>query len=138
MKSPSFFRHMAIVTYDSLLLLAFLFLATAIVLPFNKGEAFTSNQFFFPLYIISVSFLYYGWFWTHGGQTLGMKTWKIRIQTLNKQPLTWLDAFKRFCLSIVSWGFLGLGFLWKLIDKKHYTWHDHLSKTALFFDENGN
>ncbi|MCK5830280.1 MAG: RDD family protein [Methylococcales bacterium] len=126
---------MAIVIYDSLLLLAALFLATALVLPFNKGEAFSSSQYFFPLYILSISFFFYGWFWTHGGQTLGMKTWKITVRTHDNKPITWLLAFKRFFIAIISWGFLGLGFLWKLVDKNHYTLHDHLSKTALFFDD---
>ncbi|MCK5120905.1 MAG: RDD family protein [Methylococcales bacterium] len=136
MDSPGFFRHLAIIIYDALLLLAVLFLATAIALPFNNGEAFTNTEYLFPLYLLTISFLFYGWFWTHGGQTLGMKTWKVRIQTLDNQPLTWTDALKRFLLAIISWGLIGLGFLWKLIDKKNYTWHDHLSKTTLFFVEN--
>ena len=136
MNSPGFFRCLAIITYDSLLLIALLFLATAIVLPFNDGEAFSSTQFFFPIYLITISFVFYGWFWTHGGQTLGMKTWKIRIQTFNKQPLTWKHAFKRFIMAVFSWGLFGLGFLWQLIDKQHYTWHDHFSKTRLYFEAN--
>jgi len=37
-------------------------------------------------------------------------------------------------VAILSWGFCGLGFLWILIDKNQRSWHDHLSKTALFFD----
>lgn len=135
MQSPGLFRHLAIIIYDSLLLLALLFLATAIVLPFNSGEAFSSSQYLFPLYLLAICFFFYGWFWTHGGQTLGMKTWKIKVLTIDKQPLNWIQAFKRFCLALVSWLFMGLGFLWKLIDKNNYTWHDHLSKTALFFDE---
>lgn len=135
MQSPGLFRHLAIITYDSLLLLALLFLATAVVLPFNSGEAFTSTQYFFPFYLFTISFLYYGWFWTHGGQTLGMKTWKIKALTLEKKPMTWLDALKRFLSATISWLLLGLGFLWKIIDKKQYTWYDRLSKTALFFDQ---
>jgi len=132
--SPGFFRHMAIISYDALLLLALLFLATALLLPFNKGEAFTSSQFFFPIYILTVSFLYYGWFWTHGGQTLGMKTWKVKIRTQDHSPVTWSLAFKRFILAIISWTCVGLGWLWKLIDKKQQTWHDKLSGTSLFFE----
>jgi uncharacterized RDD family membrane protein YckC len=135
MQSPGFFRHMAIIAYDSLLLLALLFLATAIILPFNNGEAYTSTQYFFPLYLLSVCFLFYGWFWTHGGQTLGMKTWKIKVLTFDGQPMTWWHAFKRFISAIISWLMLGSGFLWKLIDKKNHTWHDHLSQTSLFFEQ---
>lgn len=133
--SPGFIRHMAIVAYDGLLLVALLFLATALILPFNKGEAFTSSQYFFPLYILLVSYLYYGWFWVHGGQTLGMKTWKIKIQTLDRKPITWPLALKRFLLAIISWGFVGLGFLWKFVDKNQLSWHDHGSKTGLFFED---
>jgi uncharacterized RDD family membrane protein YckC len=133
--SPGFFRHMAIIAYDGLLLLALLFLATALILPFNKGEAFTASQYFFPIYILLVSYLYYGWFWTHGGQTLGMKTWKIKIQTNDKQAITWSLAFKRFISALVSWGFAGLGFLWKFVDKQNLTWHDHWSKTSLLFEQ---
>lgn len=135
MNSPGFFRHIAIIAYDALLLLAILFLATAIILPLNGGEAFTSKQFFFPLYVLAISFLYYGWFWTHGGQTLGMKTWKIRIATFDNKPLTWKLSFKRFLLALISWLIVGIGFFWILFNKKNQTWHDHLSQTALFFED---
>ena len=131
--SPGFFRHIAIIAYDALLLLALLFLATALVLPFNKGEAYSSSQFIFPLYILLVSFLYYGWFWTHGGQTLGMRTWKVKILTQDHKAVTWPLAFKRFILAIISWGCVGLGLLWKFADKEQLTWHDKLSGTRLFY-----
>ncbi len=134
--SPGFFRHLAIIIYDALLLLALLFLATALVLPLNHGEAFSSSQFFFPIYILTVSFLYYGWFWTHGGQTLGMKTWKVKIRSQNYKAVTWPLAFKRFIIAIFSWACAGLGLLWKFVDKEQLTWHDKFSGTRLFFDRN--
>ena len=136
MDSPGFFRHLAIIIYDALLLLAVLFLATAIALPFNNGEAFTNTEYLFPLYLLTISFLFYGWFWTHGGQTLGMKTWKVKLQTIDRQSITWRIALKRFFLAIISWGTLGLGVLWKLIDKNQQTFHDNFSETGLFFDAN--
>lgn len=134
MRRLGFFRHIAIIIYDLLLLLALLFLATGIALPFNKGEAFSATQYVFPLYLLFISFIFYGWFWTHGGQTLGMKTWKIKIQTFNQQPITWTHAFKRFFMALFSSAFFGIGFLWKLVDKQQYTWHDRYSKTSLFFE----
>ena len=120
--------------YDLLLLIAVLFVATALLLPLNSGEAFTTQQFFFPLYLLLVSFLFYAWFWTHGGQTLGLRAWKMKVLSLDKNPITWKQALLRFSVAILSWGFFGLGFLWILIDKNQRSWHDHLSKTALFFD----
>jgi uncharacterized RDD family membrane protein YckC len=130
---PGFFRRLAATFYDLLLLIAVLFVATAILLPLNAGEAFTSQQFFFPVYLLLVSFLFYAWFWTHGGQTLGLRAWKIRVLTFDMKPISWKQALLRFIAAILSWGFFGLGFLWILIDKNQRSWHDHLSKTALFF-----
>jgi len=104
------------------------------LLPLNGGEAFSAQQFFFPLYLLLVSFFFYAWFWTHGGQTLGLRAWKIKVLTLDMKPISWKQALLRFMVAIVSWGFFGLGFLWILIDKNQRSWHDHLSQTALFFD----
>lgn len=120
--------------YDLLLLIAVLFVATALLLPLNAGEAFTARQIFFPLYLLLVSFFFYAWFWTHGGQTLGLRAWKIKVLTLDRKPISWKQALLRFIGAILSWGFFGLGFLWILVDKNQRSWHDHLSKTALFFD----
>ncbi len=129
-----FLRLLAAISYDLLLLIALFFLATALVLPFNQGHAFRSEQWFYPIYLLLVSFLFYGWFWTHGGQTLGLKTWKITLLSFNKTPVTWKQALLRFLSAIISWSCFGLGFLWFFFDKKQRSWHDRISKTQLFFD----
>lgn len=134
MSEPGFLRRLAAILYDLLLLIAVLFVATALLLPLNKGEAFTAQQFFYPLYLLIISFLFYAWFWTHGGQTLGLRAWKIKVLTFDLKPVSWKQAFFRFVAAILSWGLFGLGFFWILIDKNHRSWHDNLSKTALFFD----
>lgn len=131
--TPGFFRRLAAMFYDFFLLLALWFLATALLLPLNGGQAFSSGQIFYPIYLLSVSFGFYGWFWTHGGQTLGLKAWKIKILTLDKQPLNWKQAGIRFVAAILSWAVGGLGFFWLLWDKNGYAWHDYLSKTGVFF-----
>jgi len=129
--APSFLCRLAIVFYDLLLLIALLFLATALLLPFNAGEAFTREQLFYPIYLLMVSFLFYGWFWTHGGQTLGLRAWKAKVLTVNQQPISWTQALVRFITAFAS---CGLGLLWILVDKQRRSSHDHLSKTAVFFD----
>lgn len=129
---PGFWRILLAIVYDFFLLVAVLFLATALLLPFNAGKAFTADQLFYPAYLLAVSFVFYGWFWTHGGQTLGLRAWNIRLLTLNQQPITWKQAFLRFSAALLSWSVFGLGFLWILIDKNKRSWHDYLSKTALF------
>lgn len=128
-----FFRRFAAISYDCFLLLAVLFLAAAVLLLFNAGHAVTIKIITLPYYLL-VSFIFYGWFWTHKGQTIGLKAWKLRLQTLEGQPLTWKHALIRFLAALLSWGLLGLGFLWLLVDKNNYTLHDYLSKTRLVFD----
>jgi uncharacterized RDD family membrane protein YckC len=132
---PGLIRRLAAIAYDSVLLLAVLFVATAILLPFNAGEAFTRQQLFYPAYLLIISFMFFGWFWTHGGQTLGMRSWKIVIMTENEQKLTWSQALLRFIFAIISWTCLGLGFLWALFSPQKSTWHDCGSKTFLFLDK---
>ena len=120
--------------YDAFLLLAVLFLAAAILLLFNEGEAITAKFIIIPYYL-AISFCFYGWFWTHKGQTAGLKTWKIRLKTIDGQVLTWKHALIRFLAAILSWALLGFGFLWVLADKNNYALHDYLSKTVLVFDD---
>lgn len=130
-KAPGFFRRIAAVFYDALLLLALFFVATAIALPFNANQAFSADQYFFPLYLLTVSFIFYGWFWTHGGQTLGLRSWKLRLYRLDGKAVSWRDAALRFLAAIVSWLCCGVGFLWCIVDKNHLCWHDYLSGTCL-------
>ncbi|QPK62201.1 RDD family protein [Methylomonas sp. LL1] len=131
--APGFLRRMCAVVYDALLLLAVLFFAAAIALPFNSGQAFTAGQYYFPLYLFGISYLFYAWFWTHGGQTLGLRAWKIKLCNLDGSGIGWRRASLRFFAAILSWAFLGLGFLWCLFDKNRLSWHDHLSKTRPYF-----
>ena len=132
--TPGFLRRLAAMVYDSFLLLALYFLATALLLPLNGGQAFGSGQLFYPFYLLAVSFGFYGWFWTHGGQTLGLKAWKIKVLTFEQQPLNWKQAFIRFGSAFFSLLIGGFGFLWVILDKNNYAWHDYLSKTRLFFE----
>lgn len=127
---------MAAVIYDSLLLLAVLFLATTVALPFNAGEAFSAGQVIYPLYLVAVSFVFYGWFWTHGGQTLGLRSWKMRlVDRHDNRAVDWRQALLRYLAAVLSWLCLGMGFVWILIDKKNLAWHDYLSGTRLILTE---
>jgi uncharacterized RDD family membrane protein YckC len=132
--APGFFRRIAAQVYDLFLLLALLFLATALLLPFTAGEPISPQQtLIYRIYLSLVSFFFYGWFWTHGGQTLGLRTWKIKVLTHDQKPISWRQALLRFAMASVSLGLFGLGYLWIFIDKNQRSWHDTVSGTALFF-----
>ncbi len=124
----SLLKQFAAMLYDSLLIFAVLFLATAIALIFNRGEAIESSPLF-SLYLLSMLFSFYAWFWHRSGQTLGMRAWKIRIVSeLGGNP-GWGSCYLRLVFALVSILFLGLGYFWRLF--KPYTWHDKLSQTSI-------
>ena len=133
------FRRLFAIFYDCLLLVAILFIVSMLATALNDGKAVESNDPLYPVYVIFVfglSYLYFAWFWTHGGQSLGMKTWRIRLQRDNHEggddhQINWKLASIRFLTAIFSWGVFGMGFLWALFDKKNRCWHDLSSKTVL-------
>lgn len=74
---------------------------------------------------------FFVWFWTHGGQTLGMRSWRIRLLGEDGEAVTARQAVTRCALAVVSALPLGLGYWWALIDRDRRTWHDMLSHTQL-------
>lgn len=130
-EAAGFWRRLAAIVYDGLLLFAVLFLAAALVLLINRGEPVQSGNVVFQIYLVGVAFLFYGWFWTHGGQTLGMRAWHIKIQSVDGHPISWRQALVRFLVSAFSWACVGVGFLWIVFDPQHRAWHDLLSRSVV-------
>ena len=134
-------RRLATAGYDFLILLAIWIMATGLLMPFTGGAIDPPLPWNIPfdLYILAVSFTYFGWFWTHGGQTLGMKAWKYEVVTTEGMPIGFAAALKRFLLALLSWLALGAGWWWLLFDREQLTFHDRFSNTRLRrVDENAN
>ncbi|MCK4951841.1 MAG: RDD family protein [Gammaproteobacteria bacterium] len=119
-------RRIGAFSYDCLLLLAILFVTTALLLPFTEGEAIKTGNMLYSIYLFIVAFLFYGWFWTHGGQTLGMRAWKIRVEQLNGHDITWPQALHRFILMCMTFG---LGLLWCFTNRERQAFFDRLTAT---------
>ncbi len=131
---PGLFRRLFAIFYDCFLLIAILFVISAIAMGLNHGKAIDQDNIYFPLYfsvIMGACYLYFSWFWINGGQTLGMKTWQIKILANNDANISWKTTTIRFITAIFSWGALSLGLLWALVDRKHRCWHDISSGTYL-------
>lgn len=124
----SLLKQLAAMLYDSLLILAVLFLATAIALVLNHGEAIKSNPLF-TVYLLFTVFSFYAWFWHKSGQTLGMRAWKIRIVSEFGGNPSWGISYLRLMFALLSLLCFGLGYLWRLFWP--YTWHDKLSQTRI-------
>lgn len=124
----SLIKQLAAMLYDSLLIFAVLFVAAAVALLFNRGEAIESSTAF-NLYLLFTLFTFYAWFWRKSGQTLGMRVWKIRIVSEFGGNPSWGTSYLRLLFALLSIACLGLGYLWRLF--KPYTWHDKLSQTSV-------
>ena len=152
--SAGLFRRLAVLVYDALMLLAVLFLATALALPLTQGEAVDPQHPLFQLYLLAAAFLYFGWFWTHGGQTVAMRAWRLRLRDAAGGPVGWGLALTRFAavllpvapallwlrsgpevgygvMSAVVLGCWLCGFLWIAVDREDRAWHDIVSKTRI-------
>mgnify|MGYP001075531741 CR=1 FL=1 len=94
--------------YDGLLLLAVLLLAAALTVPLTQAGIIQPDNPLISIYLLLVCFLFYAWFWVHGGQTLGMHVWHIRIEQLDGSSLSWKQALIRFITGLPAWGILAL------------------------------
>ncbi len=124
-------RRFAAIGYDALLLAAVLFVGTAVLLLFTSGEAIRAGDVWYTAYLVALSFGYFGWFWTHGGQTLGMRSWRLRLVGAGQDGASWRQALVRFVSACFSWLAFGAGFVWLLVDPDRLTWHDRVSRTRI-------
>ncbi len=124
-----FVRRAAALFYDTLLLFALLFLTTALALALNAGDPVAPGALRVAYLLVGYGF--YTWFWTHGGQTLGMRAWRLRLVAADGGTIGPGRASVRFAAAALSFGALGLGFVWMLFDREGLTWHDRLSATRV-------
>ena len=124
------FRRLMAMLYDLFLLLSVLLFASALALLVTRGTLDYHHPLF-RSYLFIVCFSFYAWFWIHGGQTLGMRAWRLRVQRLDGKPITLWQALLRFLSAIPSLAVFGLGYLWILVDKKRMAWHDRISESVI-------
>lgn len=131
MQVPRLKRRFACLIYELLLLLAvefFLFLLPSTALGGYGGILLPGNILL--LYAILVALVYFVWFWHREGQTLAMRTWKIRLVNADGQRA----PIHRLCLRFMWAMLLGtplLGFIWAWLDRDAQFLHDRLAGTRL-------
>lgn len=116
--------------YDLLLLGAVWFVA-AIPFVLWQGEKLQHSStatLGFQVYLLAITYIYLTYFWTQAGQTPGLRTWKLRLLTLDNRLLTRNEANLRFLVGILLWpiGWIGL-----FLPTSHQTLQDRLAKTQI-------
>ncbi|HEY9133551.1 MAG TPA: RDD family protein, partial [Dyella sp.] len=104
---------------------------------------------FQPLQYVVIS-AYFAGSWLRGGQTLGMRPWRIRLRSANGAPVAWRQAAVRlvvawlpiFALELQGWtgtriavyvslGCWAIWFAVALVDGRKRALHDMLAGTEL-------
>jgi len=106
---PGLLRRLGAMAYDILLLLALLMMLSYPYVWLTGGvKPGLFVKTLYQLYLLAICFLFYGGFWVRGGQTLGMRSWRIQLVRSDGGPITWSIALKRFAYALLSLLCLGL------------------------------
>jgi len=121
-------------TYDLLPLLALWFTAAALSVGVTGG-ALDVHRLGDKLLVQSIAIagtaVYFIASWVRGGQTIGMRAWRLRIVRGDGRPLGTARALLRFAVALISLAAVGLGYAWALIDERQRTWHDIAADTLM-------
>ncbi len=128
---PGLLRRSAALFYDALLFAGLVMVLTLLLVMARGGNAIPPGSWWFGLVLLGVNFLFFGYSWTHGGQTLGARAWRLQVTTMDGGGLDWRQAALRY---LAAWLLLippGLGLLWAWWDRDALCWHDRLSGTCM-------
>lgn len=151
-------RRLAAAVYDGLLLLALLMVGHLIGVILRDALGLTPTVGAWNRATQALSFLlglgFFGWFWTHGGQTIGMIAWRLKVRRDDGASLRWPIAAIRFAAMLLFWALALAPWLlllpasvigdgvslaatggtltvfnlwWTLMDSRRRTLHDRLS-----------
>ena len=69
--------------------------------------------------------------WRRGGQTLGMRPWRLHVTGVDGEPPAVRALLVRYLVGNLSLLLAGLGFWWAWVDRDGLTWHDRASGTRM-------
>ena len=123
-------HRFAAMLYETLLLLAVLFIADYLFITLTHNAQSPLLKALLQIYLIMVMATYFSWFWMRG-QSLAMKTWRIRVVSASDgSKLSLRQALLRF---FFSW-LIGITQTWAFFDRDGQFLHDRLAGTRLVTD----
>lgn len=131
--TPSIARRLASMLYDALLLLAVLFIAAFIFTAVTHNAQSPLFRLAFQAYLTVVAGIYFVGFWLRGGQTLAMKTWRLRLTAADGGAVGARQAVLRYLLALTGVFLLGFGIFWAVFDRDRQFWHDRVAGTRIVF-----
>lgn len=96
---PTVRRRLAALLYEAMLLFGVVFIAGYLFSTLTQQRNGLAHHNLLAAWIGLVVGLYFVWFWTHSGQTLPMKTWRLRVVAADGAPLSTARAIVRYVLA---------------------------------------
>ena len=93
--------------------------------------AFSLLQWLLWLACWAATALYATASWRRGGQTLGMRPWRLRVVARDGGAPTRQALWRRYAVATLSVLAAGLGFWWAWFDRDRLTWHDRAGGTRV-------
>jgi uncharacterized RDD family membrane protein YckC len=100
-RAPGLRRRLACFVYEGMLLFGVVMIAGYLYSSLTQQRHALQGTLGLQVFLFLVLGIYFVWFWTHGGQTVAMKTWHIRAVDAHGRPLTQPRALCRYLLSWV-------------------------------------
>lgn len=123
-------RRLAALLYDLLVVLAICLIGSLPIILVLDGPPITNlSRLLYQIYLLTLTVTYFVGFWVHGGQTLGMRTWRLKlIGATPGQPVTWFQGLTRFIVAVLS---CGLGLLASGFSSSNEAIYDRISGTRM-------
>lgn len=99
MPAPGLWRRMACFVYEGVLLFGVLMIAGYLFSSLTQQRHALQGRHGLQAFLFLVLGIYFVWFWSHGGQTVAMKAWHIRLVDRHGAAVTQARALARYVLS---------------------------------------
>jgi len=124
MKKSKLWKHVAALLYDIFPILGIFLITSLFLVLLRGGEEVKPGTIWLQLLLLAEVYLYFTYSWIKGGQTLGMRAWKLGIQ--NHHTMSWAQGTLRFIIGLVSTVLLGAGLWARKFDPQGMTWMDRV------------
>ena len=124
-------RRVLSLTYEALLLGALLWLAGLVFVVVEARIGAGHLRLLFQLYLALIAGVYFVCQWSRSGQTLAMKTWRLRLVTREGKPVGMQQACARYLIALAGLLLFAAGFLWACVDAERQFLHDRIAGTRI-------
>lgn len=95
---PGYWRRLAALLYEGVLLFGVVMLGGFLYALITQQRHALQGRSGLQVFVFLLFWLYFVWFWTHGGQTVVSRTWRLKVTTATGARLGWLRASARYLL----------------------------------------